>query len=314
MNDDIFTPQMGMDVIGSDGEKVGEIDAVEQDYFVVRKGFFFPSDHYIPFSAVDSYDDNAVYLNVTKDGALDQQWSDAPVSSTTSTNVGVDERMGVEGTAAGATWGQTDVENDSYTGVSNVSADNDVLDPAVTDRDLDGGYDTGVTDRGVGTYDAGYTDRNVGTYEGGDETIEVREENLAARTREVERGSVHVDKHVVEEQQSLEVPVTEEEVHIERRAVDRPAGSIDLDEASYEIPLRGEEVELTREARVVEEIDIDKTARERTETVSGTVRREEVEIDTDVDVDGTHRHGGDDRGLLDRAKDALDPNNDDRNR
>lgn len=303
MDDQIFTPQMGMNVIGSDGEKVGEIDAVEQDYFVVRKGFFFPSDHYIPFSAIDSYDDDAVYLNVTKDGALDQQWGDAPVSSTTSTNVGVDDRMGVDGTAAAGTWGQADVENDSYTGVSNVSADNDVLDPQVTDKDLDG-YDTTLTDGNVG-----YSNRNVGTYEG-DETIEVREENLAARTREVERGSVHVDKRVVEEQQTLEVPVTEEEVHIERRAVDRPAGSIDLDEASYEIPLRGEEVELTREARVVEEIDIDKTARERTESVSGTVRREEVEIDTDVDVDGTHRYGDDDRGLLDKAKDALNPDDD----
>ncbi len=306
MNDDIFTPQMGMDVIGSDGEKVGEIDAVEQDYFVVRKGFFFPSDHYIPFSAVDSYDDNAVYLNVTKDGALDQQWGDAPVSSTTSTNVGVDDRLGVDGTAAAGTWGQADVENDSYTGVSDVSANNDVLDPAYTDKDLDGN---------TGAYEAGYTDRNVGTYEG-DETIEVREENLAARTREVERGAVHVDKHVVEEQQTLEVPVTEEEVHIERRAVDRPADGIDLDEASYEIPLRGEEVELTREARVVEEIDIDKTARERTETVEGTVRREEVDINTDVDVD---RRAGDlgyddDRGLLDKAKDALDPNDDTRRR
>lgn len=311
MNDDIFTPQMGMDVIGSDGEKVGEIDAVEQDYVVVRKGFFFPSDHYIPFSAVDSYDDNAIYLNVTKDGALDQQWSEAPVSGTTSTDVSATDRLGVDGTAAGATWGQGGVENDSYSGVSDVSADNDVLDPAYTDKDLDGNL----------TGSAGYTDRNVGTYEGGDDTIEVREETLGARTREVERGAVHVDKHVVEEQQSLEVPVTEEEVHIERRAVDRPADSIDLDEASYEIPLRGEEVELTREARVVEEIDIDKTARERTETVSGAVRREEVEINTDeVDVDGrsVRRDGDvgydDDRGLLDKAKDALDPNDDNRHR
>lgn len=319
MNDDIFTPQMGMDVIGSDGEKVGDIDAVEQDYFVVRKGFFFPSDHYIPFSAVDSYDDNAVYLNVTKDGALDQQWSDAPVSGTTSTDVGVNDRLGVEGTAADATWGQSDVENDSYSGVTDVSADNDVLDPQVTDKDL-GGYDTDVTDRTSGSYDANYSDRNVGTFDDGAETIEVREETLGARTHEVDRGAVRVDKHVVEEQQTLDVPVTEEEVHIERRAVDRPADSIDLDEASYEIPLRGEEVELTRDARVVEEIDIDKTAREHTESVSGTVRREEVEIDNDVDMNaGSVRRDGDqsyddDRGLLEKAKDALDPNDDNRNR
>jgi uncharacterized protein (TIGR02271 family) len=273
MESNTFAPQPGMTVIGSDGGKVGEIDAVEQDYFVIRKGMFFPTDHYIPFSAVDSYDDDALYLNVTKDGALEQQWNEQPLTTT--------GEYAVNDSDLGGTYGETRVDDVSY-------------------------RETAGTD----------VDRNVGSYDD-DTTIEVREETLGARTREVERGAVHVEKHVVEERQTLEVPVTEEEVHIERRAVDRPAGSIDLDEATYEIPLRGEEVELIREARVVEEIDIDKAARERTETVSGTVRREEVEINTDVNVDGTNRRGGnqsndDDRGLLDRAKDAF--NDDDENR
>lgn len=155
-----FVPQTGMSVIGSDGGKVGEIDAVEQDYFVVRKGMFFPSDHYIPFSAVETYDDDAVYLSVTKEEALDQQWGQPPVASTDA-------------------YAESTFEDDSY-----------------------------ATDR---------IDRNVGTYDD-DTTIEVREETLAARTREVERGAVRVEKHVIEEEQTLEVPVTEEEVHIERRA------------------------------------------------------------------------------------------------
>src|SRR5699024_5652584 len=78
-----FTPQNGMDVTGADGEKVGEIDGVERNYFVVRKGFFFPQDHYIPMTAISSYDDNAVYLNVTREEALEQEWTSPPVEATT---------------------------------------------------------------------------------------------------------------------------------------------------------------------------------------------------------------------------------------
>ena len=73
-----FVPQNGMDVIGADGEKVGEIDGVERDYFVVRKGFFFPQDHYIPMTAISSFDDSQVFLNVTKDEALEQEWTNDP--------------------------------------------------------------------------------------------------------------------------------------------------------------------------------------------------------------------------------------------
>jgi len=284
-----FAPQMGMDVIGSDGEKVGEIDAVEQDYFVVRKGFFFPSDHYVPFSAVDSYDDNAVYLNVTKDGALNESWGEPPVSTGGSFG---------ETRVDDASYGETTFGDDSYTAVTDV-------------------------DRNVGSYDAGL-DRGTGSYVDDDTTIEVREETLGATTREVDRGAVRVDKNVIEEQQTLEVPVTEEEVHIERRAVDRPADNIDFQETTFEVPLRGEEVEVTRDTRVVEEIDIDKSSRERLETVTDTVRREEVDIESDVmDVgrDGTRvgNRGsrtesvdGDDSGLLDDARNVLDPRDDDR--
>ena len=42
------------DVYGSDGEKVGSIVAVYPNYLVVEKGFFFPTDYYIPVSAVNA--------------------------------------------------------------------------------------------------------------------------------------------------------------------------------------------------------------------------------------------------------------------
>ena len=75
--------------------------------------------------------------------------------------------------------------------------------------------------------------------------------------------------------------------------------------------IRGEEVDVSKTARVVEEVDIDKTARERVETVSDTVRREEVEIDTENVHGGVNRdRHDDDRSLMDKAKDAIDPDDD----
>jgi len=273
-----FVPQIGMDVVGADGEKVGEIDAVEQDYFVVRKGFFFPQDHYIPLSAISSYDeDGKVYLNVTKDQALEQEWGNPPVESTGAI---YDRTETVDTTAAN--YGQGDL--------TGYAADVDT--DHVGDRTVDAGYAGAST--GV---DTGYVGDQRGLVDDEGRTIEVHDEELAATTREVERGAVRVSKDVVEEQQTLEVPVTEEEVEITRRRVNRDVTDADhaFEEGTIEVPLRGEEVDVEKRARVVEEIDIDKTAREHTEEVSGTVRHEEVHVDGDnIDVDRTNRTRTDD--------------------
>ncbi|MGH2534708.1 MAG: DUF2382 domain-containing protein [Thermomicrobiales bacterium] len=69
----------GAEVFGAEGDKVGKIVAIQPTYVVVEKGFFFPSDYYIPQSAIANYDGENVYLSVTKDEALNQQWSEAPL-------------------------------------------------------------------------------------------------------------------------------------------------------------------------------------------------------------------------------------------
>jgi len=68
----------GADVYGADGGKVGSVIAVQPGYVVVEKGFFFPTDYYIPSSAIASAGDDGVYLNVTKDAALNQGWDAEP--------------------------------------------------------------------------------------------------------------------------------------------------------------------------------------------------------------------------------------------
>ena len=69
---------VGDDVYGSDGDKVGTVAEVQASYLVVEKGFFFPTDYYIPMSAVSSASDGQIYLNVAKDAALNSGWDTVP--------------------------------------------------------------------------------------------------------------------------------------------------------------------------------------------------------------------------------------------
>jgi uncharacterized protein (TIGR02271 family) len=119
--------------------------------------------------------------------------------------------------------------------------------------------------------------------------IPLSEEHLEVRTREVERGSVHAHKDVVTEEQSVNVPLREEEVRVERHDVGAGHTSRDVpadafQEQDIEVPLRGEEADVTKRARVREEVDISKDVRERDEQVSDTVRREELHIDHDDNI------------------------------
>jgi uncharacterized protein (TIGR02271 family) len=138
----------------------------------------------------------------------------------------------------------------------------------------DGGYATDAADRSYESSDRAYgsttdTDR-----------LERSEEHLTVDKRAEEAGRVQVGKHVVEERQAVDVPVTREQVTIERRAVDRPAGSGEtFSDEEIEVPVYEERVEAGKEARVVEELEVGKTATTDTAHVEETVRREEFEID-----------------------------------
>jgi len=83
---DYVTLVPGMDVYASDGDKVGTIREATEQSITVEKGFFFPKDYVIPISAVEGVDDNdRVYLLVTKDAALSEQWGTGMVSETMTT-------------------------------------------------------------------------------------------------------------------------------------------------------------------------------------------------------------------------------------
>lgn len=120
--------------------------------------------------------------------------------------------------------------------------------------------------------------------------IPLAKEHLDVTKRDVERGRVHVHKDVVEQEEVVNVPLREEEVRVERHDVTagHTTGEVPADafqEQDIEIPLRGEEAQVHKSARVREEVNISKTARERDEQVRGAVRREEFHVDKDDNLE-----------------------------
>lgn len=116
-----------------------------------------------------------------------------------------------------------------------------------------------------------------------EEVIPVVEEELRVGKRDVNAGRVKVRAYTVETPVSERVSLRDENVTIERRPVDR---ALDGTEAAFqdrtiEAEERHEEAVISKEARVVEEIALRKTAEQREETVSDSVRKTEVEIEDD---------------------------------
>jgi len=116
--------------------------------------------------------------------------------------------------------------------------------------------------------------------------LQLREEELQARKTPVETGQVTLGKDVVEEQKSVEVPVTREEVYVERRAVDRPADRpVEAGaEQTIEVPVREEQVEVETRPVVYEEVGLNKQQVVENQPVSDTVRREELRVNKEGDV------------------------------
>jgi uncharacterized protein (TIGR02271 family) len=121
----------------------------------------------------------------------------------------------------------------------------------------------------------------------GDEVIPVAEEELHVGKREVSHGRVRIRSHIVERPVQEQVSLTEERVAVERRPVEGTmrSGSVNdgdlFRERTIDMEERGEEAVVSKEARVVEEVVVRKEANQRTETISDTVRKTEVEVDDD---------------------------------
>jgi uncharacterized protein (TIGR02271 family) len=121
-----------------------------------------------------------------------------------------------------------------------------------------------------------------------EEVIPIVEENLVVGKRDVNRGGVRVRSYVSEVPVHEQIRLRNERVNVERRSVDQPLSAADGDafrERTIDMTATGEEAVVGKNARVVEEVVISKTAEEHVETIDDTVRKTEVEIDRDSDIE-----------------------------
>jgi uncharacterized protein (TIGR02271 family) len=127
--------------------------------------------------------------------------------------------------------------------------------------------------------------------------VELREEELRAEKERVKAGEVRLRKEVVTEERTLEVPVTREEVVVERRPAARgqeARGDIG-DNEEIRIPVMEEEVHVEKTPVVKEEVSLKKRQIQDTERVSDTVRREEARIEESGDGLGKEAWRGNER-------------------
>jgi uncharacterized protein (TIGR02271 family) len=116
-------------------------------------------------------------------------------------------------------------------------------------------------------------------------TLQLREEQLDVNKNRVQAGEVTLVKDVVEEQKSMDVPVTHEEVVIERRSLDnRNSDSPITSGETIRIPVSEEHVDVDKHTVLTGEISAHKHDVEETRHIEETVRKEEAHVDSTGDT------------------------------
>jgi uncharacterized protein (TIGR02271 family) len=127
-----------------------------------------------------------------------------------------------------------------------------------------------------------------------DDAMTRSEEHLNVDTERQAVGKARLRKYVVTEQQQVTVPVSHDEVRIEREPItdanrDAAYSGPDISEAEEEVTLYAERPVVTTEAVPVERVRMTKETATEKETVSGEVRKEviDVELADEDKQDGT---------------------------
>jgi uncharacterized protein (TIGR02271 family) len=310
---------IGADVYDADGTKIGTASEVFLDdqsgnpeWVTVKTGLFGTKETFVPIREADLTSDG-LRVPVSK-----AQVKDAPKIDTDG-HLSPDEEQ----------------ELYRYYGVGGTGRHSDV-DSTVTDTSrttTNTGMGAGMTDpTGDRTANAtsGYTDTDVNRHgtkghdtsgPTTDDAMTLSEERVNVGTQRVEAGRARLRKYVVTENVTETVPVSHEEVRVQREpitdanvgnAMDGPA----ISEEEHEVTLHAERPVVEKEAVPVERVRLDTETVTEQQQVSETVRKEQVDTD-DIRGDATTRGTttrdattGDNRSLKDKAKDALNRDDD----
>ncbi len=132
------------------------------------------------------------------------------------------------------------------------------------------------------------------------QTFRLYEERLIANKQRIKTGEVTVGKHIETETASVTVPIQKERVLIERVVPTEAGNVVDPNELKFQegevarIEVYEETPEIHKEAFVREEIRVKKVVERDTVEAQETIRREELDVDTEgnlqVQEHGTTTH------------------------
>ena len=253
----------GATVYTGDGDKVGSVGQIYLDdqsgapeWVSVKTGLFGTKESFVPLDKATLNGDR-IEVPFGKDRVKDAPRVDADGDLSPAEEDQLYTYYGLSSTAGrltGSGYDSTDNRDASFT--------------------EDSRYDTGHDTSGPSTDDA----------------MTRSEERLVAGTRTEEAGKARLRKYVVTEQQQVTVPVTREEVTLDREpitdgnvgsALDGPA----ISEEEHEVTLHAERPVVEKEAVPVERVRLDKETVTDQERVSADVRKEEIEVDGVRDTD-----------------------------
>jgi uncharacterized protein (TIGR02271 family) len=287
---------VGATAYDSDGDKIGKVghvyfdDQTDQPKWVtVNTGLFGLNESFVPLAGAETRGDDVVVRydkakvkdapNVSAEGHLSAQEEEQlyrHYGLDYGTSGGEYGTSGTTGTATGTQHRTSGTEYGTEYGTAGERGGRHEL-RETEQADYQGrSADTGVTGRGHDT-----SGRNT------DDAMTRSEERLNVGTETREAGRARLRKHVVTEHQQVEVPVSREEVRVEREpitdanrgaAVDGPA----ISEEEHEVTLREERPVVDKEAVPVERVRLGTETVRDTETVGDEVRREEIEVDGDT--------------------------------
>jgi uncharacterized protein (TIGR02271 family) len=126
-----------------------------------------------------------------------------------------------------------------------------------------------------------------------DGTLRLREEELDVSKYSVHTGEVTLHKDIIEEQQTVHIPVTHEQVVIERRAVNEPSDIPVGEEEVIHIPVSEERVSVDKHTIVTGEVALHKRSIEEDREVTETIRKEKARLDVDGHPDLVNESGVD---------------------
>ena len=254
----------GVTVYGADQEKIGRAgqvylddDTGQPEWLTVNTGLFGTNESFVPLRTAELTDDG---LTVAY---RKEQVKDAPNVDPDNGHLDRDEEQrlfqhyGLETTSAAVAGDGLDSERESFAGNEGRLS----------------GDEVGTT----GTDTSGPTT---------DDAMTRSEEQLNVGTETREAGRARLRKYVVTEQQNVTVPVTREEVKVEREPItdanrESAMSGPDISEEEHEVVLHEEQPVVEKEAVPVERVRLDTEQVTEQQQVTEEVRKEQIDADGD---------------------------------